>query len=319
MDNSISPQVTLTLSGTSEPLTIEQVSYSGGLWIGEREIDEEIPGGTIIVNVQAARDLKNNEMLPHQELKRAQVSPGNGGIVQSLDGVLQLVISPNILPDLADPPEIDITPQTDPGSATQIGKIYSITTTPTFSLKKAATLIWSVAGLSGNSDRLSVYQLSNTTWTRVGGTYESDTQTVNAPISEFGTYGLFEDATPGGGTAGVSNLAFSNRAFTPGGARRLPQAGGPPGDGSRIGGSLISSTDISFDLGAQATVRIEIYSRNGRLERILEPGRVLTPGSHVVTWDGRNHNNRIVTSGLYIVVINADGKKAHQTVAVVNN
>ena len=319
MDNSISPQVTLTLSGTSEPLTIEQVSYSGGLWIGEREIDEEIPGGTIIVNVQAARDLKNNEMLPHQELKRAQVSPGNGGIVQSLDGVLQLVISPNILPDLADPPEIDITPQTDPGSATQIGKIYSITTTPTFSLKKAATLIWSVAGLSGNSDRLSVYQLSNTTWTRVGGTYESDTQTVNAPISEFGTYGLFEDATPGGGTAGVSNLAFSNRAFTPGGARRLPQAGGPPGDGSRIGGSLISSTDISFDLGAQATVRIEIYSRNGRLERILEPGRVLTPGSHVVTWDGRNHNNRTVTSGLYIVVINADGKKAHQTVAVVNN
>ena len=324
MDNSVSPRVTLTLSGTKEPLTIEQVSYSGGLWIGEHEIDEAIPGGTIIVNVQAARDLKNNEMLPHQELKRAQVSLGNGGVVRSLDGVLQLVISPNILPDLADPPEIDITPQnavSGPGGATQVGEIYNITTTPTFSLAKAATLIWSVSGLSGNSDRLSVYQLNNTTWTRLGGTFESSTQTVNTPIEEFGTYGLFEDATPGGGTAGISNLAFSNRAFTPGGTRRLPPpgAGGPPGNGPRIGGSLISSTDISFDLGAQATVRIEIYSRNGRLERILEPGRVLNPGSHVVTWDGRDHDNRIVTSGLYIVVINADGKKAHQAVAVVNN
>ncbi len=65
-------------------------------------------------------------------------------------------------------------------------------------------------------------------------------------------------------------------------------------------------------------VRIEVYNRSGQLERVLEPGRTMRAGRQVVTWDGRDHAGRILPSGLYIVAIDADGKTAHKTVAVVN-
>ena len=136
---------------------------------------------------------------------------------------------------------------------------------------------------------------------------------IKAPVARFGTYGLFEESGAPGGSPGISNIDFSNRAFTP-----LSQSPPPPG-AARPVGSLTGTTDISFDLGTQATVRIEIYNRTGRLERILEPGRSLGPGRHIITWDGLDHNNERVKSGLYIVVIDADGDKAHKTVAVVNN
>ena len=85
------------------------------------------------------------------------------------------------------------------------------------------------------------------------------------------------------------------------------------------GGSLTGSTDLSFELGSPATVRIEIYSRTGRLERILEAGRSFGAGRQIVTWDGLDHQGNLVKSGLYIVLINADGQQARKTVAVVNN
>ncbi|MBT3602350.1 MAG: hypothetical protein HN521_04715, partial [Candidatus Latescibacteria bacterium] len=135
---------------------------------------------------------------------------------------------------------------------------------------------------------------------------EPNSSLLQAPIDQFGTYGLFEESSTATGSPGITNIDFSNRAFTPSNALST-------------GGSLIGSTDLSFDLGTSATVRIEIYSRTGRLERILEPGRTLGAGRQIITWDGLDHKGNIVKSGLYIVLIEADGLKARKTVAVVNN
>ena len=41
-------------------------------------------------------------------------------------------------------------------------------------------------------------------------------------------------------------------------------------------------------------------------------------GRNLLTWDGRDHQDQAVKSGLYIVVIDADGQQAQKTVAVVN-
>lgn len=315
MDNTLSPQVTLELPGIENPLVVTQISYTGNTWLGELDVTEPTPGGTIIVNVQGARDLKGNEMLPVSEVQPALISSANGGIISSLDGLVSVIFSPNILPALSENPNVEITtttPGTSPANTTLIGTAYTISSTPNFALTKAATLNWQLNNNTADLSRLAVYYLNGATWTRIGGTAQPNSSFLQAPIDQFGTYGLFEESSIASGTPGINNIDFSNRAFTPSGnANDL--------NSPLTGGSLIGSTDLSFDLGAPATVRIEIYSRTGRLERILEPGRSLGAGRQVITWDGLDHKGNIVKSGLYIVLIEANGLKARKTVAVVNN
>ena len=320
MDNTVSPQVSLQLPGVNEPLTVTQISYTGNTWLGELDVNVPTPGGTIIVNVQGARDLKGNEMLPVSRVRPALLSSDNGGVITSLDGLVSVTFSPNILPSLSENPDVEITattPNSSPPNTTQIGRTYTISSTPSFTLAKAATLSWQV-GTTTDLSRLAIYHLNGTNWTRIGGTTETGSSYLQAPIDQFGIYGLFEESSTPSGTVSITNIDFSNRAFTPSGRPNIPPGANRPG-GPTTGGSLIGSTDLSFELGAPATVRIEIYSRTGRLERILEPGRALGAGRQIITWDGLDHKGNIVKSGLYIVLIEADGQKARKTVAVVNN
>ena len=321
MDNAISPQVTLQLPGINDPLTVTQISYTGNTWLGELDITQPTPGGTIIVNVQGARDLKGNEMLPVSEVQPALLSSANGGIITSLDGLVSVTFSPNVLPALTENPDVEITatpPTTSPANTTPIGTAYTISTTPTFTLTKAATLSWLLTSNITDPSRLAIYHLNGSNWIRIGGTAESQASFFQVPIDQFGTYGLFEESTTASGTPGITNIDFSNRAFTPSGRPNVAPGQNRPNT-PLTGGSLIGTTDLFFELGAPAKVRIEIYSRTGRLERILEPGRSFGAGRQIVTWDGLDHKGNTVKSGLYIVLIDADGQKARKTVAVVNN
>ncbi len=206
---------------------------------------------------------------------------------------------------------------TGPSRASLVGQAYEIVTSPAFQLLKPATLVFQYEAGTDPS-RLAVYHLEGSTWIRVGGTVDEETNEIKAPAEDFGIYGLFQATASATGSPGISNLEFSNRAFSPGAAALRPQPA--PGEPRvRSTNPLVATTDISFDLGSSSTVRIEIYGRSGRLERILVKDALMPPGKHLFTWDGRDHENRFVKSGLYIVVIQADGQKAHKTVAVVNN
>ena len=44
----------------------------------------------------------------------------------------------------------------------------------------------------------------------------------------------------------------------------------------------------------------------------------MSAGSNVVTWTGRDYNERIVSSGLYIIIVEAADRSLKNTVAVVN-
>ena len=316
MDNTVSPAVTLQLTGIDDPLRLEQISYSGGLWIGEVEITEQTPGGTVIVRVEGAVDLKGNLMAPFESVIPALIARGQGGVVQSSDGIATLRLSPNVLPEtLAENPDVQIETvliDSNPSGATETSNLaYEITSEPIFTLRKPAT--FSVVIPQGTtSDQLAIFRREGSGWTRIGGTIEQ--QVVRVSISDFGTYGLFIDGAGAGGTASISNIEFSNRAFSPGG-RRLPGLGRGPVAAIP---SLVASTDLSFDLGAPATVRVEIYNRGGRLQRVLEAGRQMNAGRNLLTWNGRDHRDKVVRSGLYIVVIDANGEQVEKTVAVVN-
>ena len=312
MDNAASPQVTLQPSGGGDALSVRQLSFSGGLWIGEADIQTPTPAGTVVVNVQGAKDLKGNEMAPHQAVLPASIAADFGGMVENGDKTVTFTISPNALPTLTENPDIRILSRpvdAPPSGATAVGQAYEVVSVPEFQLRKAATLAIAYDPAGVDESRLAVYRLNGTAWTRLGGTVEAETNRVLVPVEQFGVYAVFQDAAPASGALSVANIDFSNRAFSPlGGA----------GAGRPAGNPLTATTDISFELGAAADVRVEIYNRAGRLQRVLESGRQMGAGRQIITWDGRDHSGRIVRSGLYIVVIDADGKKAQKTLAVVN-
>jgi hypothetical protein len=314
MDNSIAPVVTINLANQPEPLVLSQLSYSGDLWIGEANVNVDVPAGSFVVRVTGGTDLKGNTMDPFERTIPALIAPGGGGVVESPDGVLSLRISPNVLPaNLTENPDVRIDPVpvgAEPSGVTASHGAYEITSDPPLTLRKPATLNFQIPEGS-NRDRLAVYQLTGATWTRLGGTVTGDRFRV--PVTDLSIYGLFEDSTTPAGSASITNIDFSNRAFSPTGPRR--QGGGAPGGLTPL---LLRTTDISFDLSATANVRIEIYNRSGQLQIILVPGQQMNAGRNVVTWDGLDHENTPARSGLYIVSIEAGGEREQKTVAVVN-
>ncbi len=314
MDNAVSPAVSLTISGGERPLPVNQVSFNGDLWLGEVEIVTPTAGGSVVVNVRGAQDLNGNQMAPVEELIAARFAPGAGGIVESQDGLVSLTVSPSVLPEtLTESPDVKILPQavdTPPSGTSAVGQAYEMIADPQFEFRKAATLAIGYAGQSVDENRLAIYQLVGSSWERIGGTVQQELDQVRVPVEQFGTYALFEETGTTGGSASITNVEFSNRAFTPLGGLRALRPGSRP---------LLGRTDISFNLGAPATVRIEIYNRSGQLQRVLVSGREMGSGRQVVTWNGQDHDDRTVRSGLYIVLIDANGAKAHKTVAVVNN
>jgi hypothetical protein len=64
-------------------------------------------------------------------------------------------------------------------------------------------------------------------------------------------------------------------------------------------------TTIQYQIIEGSKVKIEIYSVTGKLiKTLIDENKI--PGFHSVTWDGRDHDGAIVTSGLYICTMNAD-------------
>ena len=67
------------------------------------------------------------------------------------------------------------------------------------------------------------------------------------------------------------------------------------------------STTIGFDLPRHAEVSIRIYDARGRLVRILGADMTLEAGRHQVTWDGKAHDNRRVSPGMYFCELTGTG------------
>ncbi|MBD3179931.1 MAG: T9SS type A sorting domain-containing protein [Candidatus Latescibacteria bacterium] len=66
-------------------------------------------------------------------------------------------------------------------------------------------------------------------------------------------------------------------------------------------------TMISFDLPCSAEVRLVVYDVRGRVVRELAEGRK-NSGRYSIPWDGRNSENRMVSSGVYFYRLTAAGR-----------
>ncbi|MBW6514505.1 MAG: T9SS type A sorting domain-containing protein, partial [Candidatus Syntrophosphaera sp.] len=62
------------------------------------------------------------------------------------------------------------------------------------------------------------------------------------------------------------------------------------------------STTIRFDLATQSNVKLSVYNVKGQLvRRLLNEAR--SAGTHNIVWDGRDAQNRPVSSGIYFIRI----------------
>lgn len=72
-------------------------------------------------------------------------------------------------------------------------------------------------------------------------------------------------------------------------------------------------TRVAFHLPFATGVRLTVHDVRGWRARTLIQG-LLEPGSHVVVWDGRDHDGRELGSGLYLIRLEAAGRVATEKV-----
>ncbi|MBD3160540.1 MAG: hypothetical protein GF346_00315, partial [Candidatus Eisenbacteria bacterium] len=72
---------------------------------------------------------------------------------------------------------------------------------------------------------------------------------------------------------------------------------------------LSERTALSFRIGTQADVTVEILDAAGRRVRTLRAG-ILAPGIHTIRWDGRDRRDRPVPDGVYFTRLAMDGRPA---------
>jgi len=63
-------------------------------------------------------------------------------------------------------------------------------------------------------------------------------------------------------------------------------------------------TTIQFSLPNTATVSVNVYDIHGSLVKTLVNNERLSQGTHSVVWNGTNENGNVVSSGIYLYVIN---------------
>ena len=79
-------------------------------------------------------------------------------------------------------------------------------------------------------------------------------------------------------------------------------------------------THLVFDLAAPSTqTRLSIFSTNGDLVWWKDLGPRAARENHVVPWDGRNAAGKFVASGIYHLLLEADGQTALHRLAVVRD
>ncbi len=142
---------------------------------------------------------------------------------------------------------------------------------------------------------------------RLGGTFDSSNElsrpfkTITSATKRLGRFAVMQEKKPTlGEDAKIIQLTCQPRIFSP------------------KGGGFDTRTAISFNLTKSARVTIKIYNRTGKLKQLLEENKEMPKGVNVVFWDGRDDEDNIVRSDLYIVTVTAEDATVVKTVAVSN-
>ncbi|MDX9977329.1 MAG: FlgD immunoglobulin-like domain containing protein, partial [Candidatus Cloacimonadales bacterium] len=69
------------------------------------------------------------------------------------------------------------------------------------------------------------------------------------------------------------------------------------------------TTNIAFSIPEQSHVNLSVYNVKGQLVKQLK-NEVMSKGHHTVVWNGKNNNNKSVSSGIYFIKINTEKNRS---------
>jgi hypothetical protein len=303
------PPVATLLRASSQPVTAgvladwSTLSFPDGLYELRLSVTDTL-GLTGAALVQVTLD----NTWPHvEQTAPVLVTTSAGGDVYSSTGDLHLYFPPRAFSRDAtvsirtlDSSEL---PDTLAGGTVLAGGGYEFAWGEV-SLAKPATLSLALAALGKSAhpsdpDRRLAFYVSDagSEWQRLGGTEDDSSGSLAVPISAPGRYAAYEDAGGAPGEAGISSM--TPRVFSP------------------TGGFADSQVSIGFSLGRSGPVSVRIYNRAGRLVREVLSEVPLCAGANLVRWDGQDRDGHLVEDGIYLVSIEAQGKKQVKTLAVV--
>ncbi|MBD3289027.1 T9SS type A sorting domain-containing protein, partial [candidate division KSB1 bacterium] len=141
---------------------------------------------------------------------------------------------------------------------------------------------------------------ADSSWEILGGTMDTQEQSITTAVRNAGWYSLIEDKATGGDQE-LLDLSIEPRIFSPRGSGHNNEA------------------HISFSLASDSQVTINIFNLAGRLVKKVCTNRYMSRGTNSIAWDGRDNAGNFNVSGLYIVTIHSGKKTATKTVMVLNN
>ncbi|MFZ5518983.1 MAG: two-component regulator propeller domain-containing protein [Candidatus Zhuqueibacterota bacterium] len=134
----------------------------------------------------------------------------------------------------------------------------------------------------------------------LGGSVDSDQNTISTAIKKMGVYILIEDNTSARAKSNISDVNCQPRIFSP------------------RGSGFAETTTILFKLSAPSKVNVKVYNLAGRLVKQLLENELLNANYNTVEWDGRDYNGDICPSDLYIITIESGTGLKTKTVMVLD-
>lgn len=237
--------------------------------------DYAIPSsGTFTISVTGS-DLAGNDTTVTREFVAQLISSSEGGLLIAAGGALQATFTPQAL----ERDEYIIARKLEDGMRYELQPHGMI-----LSRKIRLVISYNTAQLEGiDPSSLGMYRWEEGEWRYVESWVDVSRRQVEAAVSKLGIYRL---------------LSSDDNPAAPSFSYGLEQNYPNPFNGT---------TRIRYTLARQTDMELLILNTRGQRVRTLVD-RVEAAGSHVVSWDGDNDSGQPVASGIYLVMLRADGR-----------
>jgi subtilisin family serine protease len=237
--------------------------------------DYTIPSsGTFTISVTGS-DLAGNDTTVTREFVAQLISSSEGGLLIAAGGALQATFTPQAL----ERDEYIIARKLKDGMRYELQPHGMI-----LSRKIRLVISYNPAQLEEiDPSSLGMYRWEEGEWRYVESWVDVSRRQVEATVSKLGIYRL---------------LSSDDNPAAPSFSYGLEQNYPNPFNGT---------TRIRYTLARQTDMELLILNTRGQRVRTLVD-RVEAAGSHVVSWDGDNDSGQPVASGIYLVMLRADGR-----------
>ena len=72
-----------------------------------------------------------------------------------------------------------------------------------------------------------------------------------------------------------------------------------------------STTHIQFSLYQSSYISLTVFDIQGKqIIELISPNKIYSIGNHSISWNGKNKNNEILSSGVYFLALDAGDKQS---------